>query len=129
MIVNFVVHDADGVILRTGSCVDTDMPLQAQTGETVIEGEANDELQKVVNGAVVDKTAIPYLQDKASITADGIDASTLSGLPDGTLASCQGQEVTSTLGEVTFAVDLAGSYEIELTNPLYLPTTVTVTAV
>ena len=44
-----------GEILRTGTCPDEMMPLQAHDGEAVMEGKANDETQMVVGGQVVDK--------------------------------------------------------------------------
>lgn len=52
----FLVHDASGRILRTGYCSLRDLRTQAQVGEVVLEAEANDHLQKVVNGRIRDKT-------------------------------------------------------------------------
>lgn len=54
----FIVHDAAGNILRTGSCPVDHLALQARAGETAIEGEANDILDKIVAGVVV-KNAKP----------------------------------------------------------------------
>jgi hypothetical protein len=53
----FIVYNSTGKILRTGSCKDADLDLQAQAGEFVMEvtGNVNDALQKVVDGKVVDK--------------------------------------------------------------------------
>lgn len=56
-IVPFLVYDATGRILRTGYCSLQDLAYQAGPGEIVLEGQANDRLQKVVNGRVTDKTA------------------------------------------------------------------------
>lgn len=49
----FIVHDAVGRILRTGNCPDDHLDLQAQDGETVIEGEADDAKSRIENGEVV----------------------------------------------------------------------------
>lgn len=49
----YIVYDDSGVILRTGGCQDPS--LQAQDNEFVIEGQADDLTQRVVNGRVVDK--------------------------------------------------------------------------
>mgnify|MGYP001038299305 CR=1 FL=1 len=48
---NYIVHDEQGNILRSGTCVDTDFNLQ---GEFVIEGICrDDENYKVVDGQLV----------------------------------------------------------------------------
>jgi hypothetical protein len=52
----FIVYNNKGSILRTGSCPDKDFSKQAQAGEFVMEGVANDIKQKVVDGKVVDKS-------------------------------------------------------------------------
>jgi len=51
----FFVHDAEGNILRTGTCSDDDFLLQAGEGETVLEGEADDETQIFLDGAMAVK--------------------------------------------------------------------------
>lgn len=56
---DFIVYKADGIIQRTGNCSDEDFDLQAGLGEFVIEGEANDDEQMIVNGVVVDKPPVP----------------------------------------------------------------------
>lgn len=57
--IGFIVYNSAGDILRTGTCVDTDLDLQAGDGEFVLEGEADDELHTIVNGEVVDKPPPP----------------------------------------------------------------------
>jgi len=44
----FVVYNQEGRILRSGSCQDSTFELQAQEGEFVMEGQANDVTQKFV---------------------------------------------------------------------------------
>lgn len=51
----YVVYDQNGNILRAGKCADTELEAQAQEGEFVIEGVADDERQIVVDGSIVDK--------------------------------------------------------------------------
>ena len=53
---HFIVYDSDGIILRTGTCVDGDVSLQAGSGEFVMEGTADDATQMIVNGEVVSKS-------------------------------------------------------------------------
>jgi len=52
----FVVYNQEGEILRTGYCAGEDFFRQAQDGEFVMEGIANDVIQKIVDGNIVDKT-------------------------------------------------------------------------
>lgn len=56
---NFIVYIANGTIQRTGTCSDDDFTLQAGLNELVIEGEANDATQMIVNGLVVNKPPVP----------------------------------------------------------------------
>jgi len=55
----FIVYNKAGDILRTGTCVEGDLDLQADEGEFVMEGEANDDLHIIVDGQVVDKPPPP----------------------------------------------------------------------
>jgi len=54
----FIVYNADGKILRTGTCADFDLSAQAQDGETVIEGAAEDITQCVIDGSIEDATPV-----------------------------------------------------------------------
>jgi hypothetical protein len=62
-VIGFIVYDTNGDILRTGTCVDSDLALQAGDGEFVIEGEADDELHTIVDGKIVDKPPPPAPTD------------------------------------------------------------------
>jgi len=53
---NFVVFNSTGKILRCGTCQDSTFERQAKEGEFVMEGQANDVTQKVIDGKIVDKT-------------------------------------------------------------------------
>jgi hypothetical protein len=65
---NFIIYNNIGEILRTGSCPEEMFLIQAQDGETVIEGVANDFTQYIADGVVTDyteaelaaKSSIPY---------------------------------------------------------------------
>lgn len=56
--ISFIVHNKAGDILRTGTCSDADLALQAGDGEFVVTGEANDEFHAIVDGRVVDKPPV-----------------------------------------------------------------------
>ena len=65
---NFIIYNSTGTILRTGSCPNSMLSIQAQNGETVIEGVANDQTQYIADGEVTDytteqlaaKSSVPY---------------------------------------------------------------------
>lgn len=51
---SYIIYGSDGVILRTGRCVDADFDIQAGEDESIIEGYCNDdENHKVINGQLV----------------------------------------------------------------------------
>jgi hypothetical protein len=52
----FIIHNQEGKILRTGSCPDEMLEIQAQDGEKVIEGIADDSKHYVNNGKVTEFT-------------------------------------------------------------------------
>lgn len=72
---SFIVYStATGEILRTGSCPDADVALQAGVDESVIEGKANDSTQMIINGEVVSKPPVlPPPFDLATAQAKKID--------------------------------------------------------
>ena len=53
---NYIVYDESGTILRTGICPDDMMRIQAQEGELVMEGKANDVENRIVKGKIVRKS-------------------------------------------------------------------------
>ena len=63
---NFVVYEEGGNILRSGVCAETDLSIQAQDGEFVLEGVADDATQMVVDGSVVDKEHVETDELKAT---------------------------------------------------------------
>jgi len=50
--INYIAYNDDGDIIKTGKCKASSMHLQ---GDNVIEGVADDQTQKVVDGKLVDK--------------------------------------------------------------------------
>ncbi len=78
---------------------------------------------------IVAKGAISYSINKTTITANGTDTATISGLPTGTVAYSGADSVAETAGVITFSTDMVGSYDIVLRNRLYLDTTLTIMAV
>ena len=55
---SFIIYNVDGIIIRTGSCVDSDFDIQAGDGEFVMEGIADDLCHMILDGQIVDKPEI-----------------------------------------------------------------------
>lgn len=51
---NYIVYDSAGEILRTGACPDEMVEMQAQDGEFVMEGRADDSRNYVLKGEIVE---------------------------------------------------------------------------
>ena len=66
---NYIVHDKDGNILKTGICPQDMVQLQAGTDEFVMEGAANDIEHRIVKGKIVRKSEaeINAIKDKMKI--------------------------------------------------------------
>ena len=52
---SFIIYDSDGFILRTGSCVDSDLDMQAGDNEFVMEGIADDLIHMIIDGKVCNR--------------------------------------------------------------------------
>jgi len=122
---NFIVYNAAGTILRTGNCQDETLAYQAYSGETVMEGTANDATQYIVAGVVTDKPVLGSAIDKTDMLANGVEVATISGLPNPTQALILGggsnQNVTVIDGTLELTFDLAGIYKVILTAINKLP--------
>jgi hypothetical protein len=53
---NYIIHNLEGKILRTGFCQESDLKYQAQENEFMIEGKACDLKHKIKENRVVEKT-------------------------------------------------------------------------
>lgn len=85
----FIVYDQiDGRILRSGVCADVEaftgitlLDLQAEAGEEAMEGSADDRFQYIKDREVIERPVMVASIDRTTMTADGTDYCTLSGLP------------------------------------------------
>ena len=59
----FIVYNEAGKITRTGHCQSSAFNKQAGSGETVMEGRANDVRQKIVKGKIINKTSAEMQRD------------------------------------------------------------------
>lgn len=65
-----VFDPSTGKILRSGTCQQRDIKLQARDDETVIQGKADDATQKIVAGKIVAKTQAEIDADKPPIVPE-----------------------------------------------------------
>lgn len=91
---NFIIHDAQGAILRTGTCTDNDLHLQAQSGEFIMEGVCEDDANySVVNGALVHTPIVPTVEEAQakirSARTSRLKASDWTQMPDAPLTDAK----------------------------------------
>lgn len=79
--INFIVYNSDGDILRTGLAPESQVDLQAGDGEFVMRGMADDSKHKIVDGEIVDK---PVATPKISIDEIRYERNTLIAKTDWT---------------------------------------------
>jgi len=130
---NFIIyHKNTGEILRTGSCPESMISIQAsELGELVMEGQANDSTQKIniSTEKIVDKTIIPCSINKTAMLANGIDSIIMSNLPNPSAIKIKGEEVWQvTDGTFEFTIDTPGKYEIIASSSIYLSVEYTINA-
>ncbi len=61
---NYIIFNEEGKILRTGYCTPHLYDIQAQDGEYIMEGKANDLEDKIVDGWIEKKTQAEKDVDK-----------------------------------------------------------------
>jgi hypothetical protein len=130
----FYVYAADGVIVRTGSCAESDVALQAMAGETAVVADvAVDDAAvyfDVSANSLADKAPCPFTLSSPQVVADGIDELELSDLPDPCwVVWPDGVETEVAGGSIQYSVDYAGIYTFKLSSPISLETEVSVEAI
>jgi len=68
---NFIVYNSKGKILRTGSCPDDMMEIQAGENEFVMEGIANDIKHRIKDGEIIEYIKTPEeIEDEEKVKAE-----------------------------------------------------------
>jgi hypothetical protein len=130
---HYVIHDAAGRIIASGSCPVKDLGLQTAgwgrsdlavlpTGETSYDPNAS----MVQAGTVMPRPALAATLDKIAIKADGLDAATLSTLPAPTRLLVRGPHGATTHdvtdGQFVLTTTWPGTYAIRVLDAWpYLP--------
>jgi hypothetical protein len=128
-----------GAILRTGDAPPSMVLIQAQSGERVMQGPANQGTQYVQvaenqdDDVLADRDAIPYTVSASTIAADGLEACVVGNLPipcSWRLSGPLNASGTELDGQLEITTDEPGNYTLELVAAVqYLPATITITAV
>lgn len=82
----FVADDLTGRILKTGSCAQIDLALQAGSGQTAIEGTASED-QYILSGELITRPENPISQDEFMVSVG--EQVTFSGIPIPSTFRCE----------------------------------------
>ena len=93
-----------------------------------LEGEGSGDTQYIDNGVITDRPSMNLSVDKTTIVANGTDEATISNIPSGATATCEGESLTIDDGELVFTADTAGIYTIKFECWPYLDEEVTINA-
>lgn len=63
--INFIVYDICGRILRTGMCCEADIKLQ---GDLIVTGIADDLMHYVKEGVVLNRPVMPIMQNEETLS-------------------------------------------------------------
>ena len=127
----WAVYNQQGRIDSVYSGPEFEAYLQARGGlEVVPIADGLDDVTAYISGgAVQPKQPMPLNTTSTSLIADGTDEVIISGIPsDVQVEWPDGQIDTVTDGEVSFAVDLVGTYTIKFTAIPYLDQEVVIEA-
>lgn len=124
MIVQAVVYDANGRILRNCVCQESDVILQADEPEYVmiVGSSFPGALWRVDMNTheLTARTPLSATLDKATVTADGIDEAVLSGLPIPCTVYIDGVPEVINDGSAEFSFTDPGTYIVMVNEPAYL---------
>jgi|TARA_B110000977_G_scaffold193036_1_gene267430 hypothetical protein len=114
--VSYARYTTTGRITGVGHCVISDLPLQAQSGETTLitANVVNNAENYILAGAVTPRTPLPATWNKTSITADGVDEAVLATLPIPCTVYVDDQSIVVDDGSFEFSSDSAGIYRVKV---------------
>ena len=120
----FVIPNPDGSIKSVNQCAEIDQGLQDPDAifyDQEVTGHVSDLTHYVSGGGIVARAALTADFDTLTITADGVDEASLTGLPDPCTVYVDGVATAVTGGEFIFAAASWGTYVIEVDEVAYLP--------
>ena len=128
--VSYARYTTTGRITGVGHCVISDLPLQAQSGETTLitANVVNNAENYILAGAVTPRTPLPATWNKTLITADGVDEAVLATLPIPCTVYVDDQSIVVDDGSFEFSSDDAGIYLIRVNAVAHTEITWEITA-
>jgi len=132
MLKKYAVYNVSGEILQTLSCNPRSALLQETEGSLVVEVQSyvSDASHFVRNSIVAAKSRMNFLISPLFILANGTDETIISNIPAGVQVEWpDGQTDIVTGGEISFSVDLPGTYTFRFTAVPYLDKEITVEAI
>ena len=116
------------MIAELVSCND-ESQLVAEEGHAYLEAVSNDMSQYVNDGAIVDKPLLSVIVDKPTITADGSDVVTITGIPEGATVRWNDMEMIADGNDIEFMTDIVGEHKLRITLWPYKDAEVTIHAI
>lgn len=135
----FITYDTNGVILgRYILAKDADAELYSnriEVGDGMTEEQFDNQPElymRAVDGALIAKASVTITADKTTITADGIDAATLTfaGLTASIVVRLAGQDLTITQADPHLIItsDVPYQFIVKIFDDLHYSNTITVRA-
>ena len=128
----FVGYTLDGTIRNIMYCDEVGPTYEEDTGFMTVEIEGNVSLEThyVNSGTVAEKQLFNLALATSSIIANGADEAVISGIPAGAQVEWPDRQTDIvTDGEISFSVDLPGTYTFRFTDVPYLDKEITVEAI
>lgn len=108
----FYIADKTGKIVRRGNASLSQITCQRRGDETLKIGDCNPDTQYVLAGKLTSKPAMPITIHNTTILSNGVDTSTVSGIPAGAGIEFDGEEFTADGTDLTITVDAPGVYTL-----------------
>lgn len=115
-------------IIITGDCPDEMLSYQAKTNESILIGNYPPDKYYIANYLPRTKVAYSLNISKTTITADGIDQSTITNIPVNTVVTINENSYTVNDGVIEISSSEITTLTITFSNLYYLNTMVTINA-
>jgi len=128
----FAAYDSNGSIHFIMRCQEVGTTFFDDTGLNAVEVNTlvRDSKHYVLEGEVQSKKLMDITANNTSPTANGTDEATISNIPEGVQVEWpDGQIDIVTDGEISFSVDLPGTYTFKFTAVPYLDQEITIEAI
>ena len=112
-----IIYDIiTGAVVKNVVCTPDQIRFQIQDGQSAIDGIADGETHYVQSGEKIERPTMLVSIDQTTISADGVDPTTMSGLPTGAEISVNNIIIgmVDESGSFIFTTDVPGGYAIRV---------------